>query len=158
MLKNLDPLLSADLLHALRSMGHGDEIALVDANFPAASVAQRLLRLDGADLNQAGKAILSVLPLDGFVEHTVLRMEMVDKPAELPEIQQQFQQFVDQSAGRHLAMGSIERHAFYERARRAYAVVATGERRAYGCFILIKGVLQPDGSVWWLVVAVSTWR
>ena len=149
MLKNLNPLLNADLLHTLRAMGHGDEIVLVDANFPAHSVAQRLIRLDGADMIQAGEAILSVLPLDSFVEHTVLRMEVVGKPDELPEIQQQFQHIVDTSAGRSIAIGGIERHAFYQRAKQAYAVVATGERRAYGCFILIKGVIKPDGSVWW---------
>ena len=149
MLKNIDPLLNADLLHTLRAMGHGDEIVLVDANFPAHSVAQHLIRLDGADIIQAGEAILSVLPLDSFVEHTVLRMEVVGKPDEIPEVQQQMQQVVDASAGRSVAIGGIERHAFYQRAKQAYAVVATGERRAYGCFILIKGVIKPDGSVWW---------
>ena len=149
MLRNLNPLLSADLLQALRTMGHGDEIAMVDANFPAASVARRLIRLDGADLIEAGAAVLSVLPLDSFVEHTALRMELVDKPDEIPELQQEFQRLVEASAGRSLPMGGIERHAFYERARRAYAVVATGERSPYGCIILIKGVIKPDGDVWW---------
>ncbi len=149
MLKNLDPLLHADLLHALRAMGHGDELAIVDANFPATSVAQRLLRLDGVDTDRAGEAILSVFPLDSFVEYAVLRMEVVDKPDEVPEVQQAFQKIVNASAGRELPMGSIERHAFYEQARRCYAVVATSERRPYGCFILIKGVIKPDGTVWW---------
>lgn len=149
MLKTIDPLLNPDLLHALRAMGHGDEIALVDANFPAASLAQRLIRIDGADLLQVGRAVLSLLPLDSFVEHPVLRMEMVGKPDELPDIQREFQTVVDACAGRTATMGGLERHAFYERAKRCYAVVATGERRAYGCFILIKGVIKPDGSVWW---------
>lgn len=149
MLKNIDPLLHADLLHILRSMGHGDELVLVDANFPAASVARRLVRLDGADLSQAGRAILSVFPLDSFVEHSVLRMEVVDKPDEIPEVQQEILQLADASAGRSVPAGGIERHAFYARAKSAYAVVATGERRPYGCFIFIKGVIKPDGSVWW---------
>lgn len=149
MLKNIDPLLSPELLYALRAMGHGDEIVIVDANFPAVSVARRLIRLDGADILQAGAAVLSVLPLDSFVEHMALRMEVVGKPDELPQIQQEFQGIVDTHAGRALPMGSIERHAFYERAKKAYAVIATSERRAYGCFILIKGVIKPDGNVWW---------
>ena len=149
MLKNIDPLLNADLLHTLRAMGHGDELVMVDANFPATSVAQRLIRLDGVDVIRAGEAILSVFPLDSFVEHTVLRMEVVDKPNEVPEVQREFQHIVDQSAGRAIALGSIERHAFYARAKQAYAVVATSERRPYGCFVLVKGVLKPDGSVWW---------
>ncbi|MFO1350135.1 MAG: RbsD/FucU domain-containing protein [Gammaproteobacteria bacterium] len=149
MLININPLLSADLLHALRSMGHGDELTLVDANFPAASNARRLIQLDGADLLQAGAAILSVFPLDSFVEYAVLRMEVVDKPKEIPPVQKDFQKILDGAAGRKIKMGSIERHAFYERARASYAIVATGERRPYGCITLVKGVLKPDGGVWW---------
>ena len=80
MLKNINPLLNADLLYALRAMGHGDELVLVDANFPADSNAQQLIRLDGADLIEAAKAILSVFPLDSFVEHAVYRMEVVGNP------------------------------------------------------------------------------
>jgi len=149
MLINIDPLLHPDLLHALRGMGHGDEIALVDANFPATANARRLLRLDGVDIPRAGEAILSVLPLDSFVAHPVLRMEMVDHPEEVPAVQQEFQSLVNRAAGRELPMGGLERHAFYRRAREAFAVVVTGERRGYGCFLLSKGVLRPDGSVWW---------
>ncbi len=149
MLKGIDPLLNADLLHALRAMGHGDEIALVDANFPAVSVARRLIRLDGVDVVRAGESILSVLPLDSFVEHTALRMEAVGEVDTIPDVQREFQAVVNESAGRAVPMGGIERHTFYERAKTAYAVVATGERRVYGCFILIKGVIKPDGTVWW---------
>ena len=130
-------------------MGHGDELVLVDANFPADSNAQQLIRLDGADLIEAGKAILSVFPLDSFVEHAVYRMEVVGNPDEIPPIQQEFQQIVNDSAGRPVSIGSIERHAFYERTKTAYAVVATSERRGYGCFVLTKGVLDPDGNVIW---------
>ncbi len=149
MLKGIDPLLNADLLHALRAMGHGDEIALVDANFPAVSVARRLIRLDGVDVVRAGESILSVLPLDSFVEHTALRMQVAGEGDTIPDVQREFQAVVNESAGRAVPMGGIERHAFYERAKTAYAVVATGERRVYGCFILTKGVIKPDGTVWW---------
>ena len=149
MLKDIHPLLNADLLYCLRAMGHGDELVLVDANFPADSVAEYLIRLDGVDLLQTSEAILSVFPLDSFVEYPVLRMEVVDNPNEIPEIQNQFQTLVNQSAGRSINMGSLERYAFYERARQAYAVIATGERRGYGCFILSKGVLDPAGEVIW---------
>jgi len=141
MLKNIDPLLNADLLHVLAAMGHGDDLALVDRNFPALANARRLIRLDGADIATAGRAILSVYPLDSFVDHPVMRMQMVGKPDEVPPVQQDFQKIIDAAEGRHWPMGSIERFAFYEAARQAFAVVATGENRPYGCFLLKKGVI-----------------
>jgi L-fucose mutarotase len=141
MLKNIDPLLNADLLQVLAAMGHGDDIALVDRNFPAASTARRLIRLDGADVVSAGRAVLSVFPLDSFVDHPVLRMEMVAKPDEVPPVQQDFQKIIDAAEGRPWPMGSLERFAFYEAARQAFAVVATNESRPYGCFLLKKGVI-----------------
>jgi L-fucose mutarotase len=152
MLKNLDPLLSAELLFVLRSMGHGDELALVDCNFPAASVAEqtvsgRLVSLDGIDLPRAAEAILSVFPLDSFVETPIYRMEVVGNPRELAPVQRDVEAVISRDEAHQWGMGSIERHAFYDRARRSYAVVATGERRPYGCFILVKGVLGPDGKV-----------
>lgn len=141
MLKNIDPLLSADLLHVLAAMGHGDDLALVDRNFPAAANAKRLIRLDGADIIAAGRAILSLYPLDSFVDHPVMRMQMVGKPDEVPPVQQDFQKIVDAAEGRRWPMGSIERFAFYEAARQAFAVVTTNESRPYGCFLLKKGVI-----------------
>jgi L-fucose mutarotase len=141
MLKNIDPLLNADLLQVLAAMGHGDDIALVDRNFPAASTARRLIRLDGVDAVSAGRAILSVFPLDSFVDHPVLRMQMVGKPDEVPPVQQDFQKIIDAAEGRPWPMGSLERFAFYEAARHAFAVVATNESRPYGCFLLKKGVI-----------------
>jgi L-fucose mutarotase len=153
MLKNIDPILNADLLHILRSMGHGDELALVDCNFPAASVAAHtvsgsLVQLDGIDIPAAAHAILSVFPLDSFVEEPVLRMEVVGSPDEEVGCHLDMRAAMDKHADRTWAMGHIERHAFYERARNAYAVVcAAGERRPYGCFILVKGVIGPDGQV-----------
>jgi L-fucose mutarotase len=149
-LKNLDPLLNADVLHALRAMGHGDEVVICDANFPADSVARatvlgKLLRIDGADAASAVRAVLSVLPLDTFVDHPALRMEVVDEPNTIPVVQREAQAEVNAAEGRDLTFGSIERFAFYERAKAAYCVIATGERRGYGCFVFKKGVLlAPD--------------
>jgi L-fucose mutarotase len=148
MLKNLDPLLNADLLKVLRAMGHGDEIAIVDANFPAHSVAEEtvtgeLIRLDGVGVAEAMRAILTVLPLDTFVEQPVLRMEVVGKPEEVPPVQAKVQAVIDAAEGRSWPMGSIERFEFYDRAKEAYAVVATGERQFYGCFLVKKGVIAP---------------
>ena len=149
MLKNISPLLHPDLLATLRAMGHGDDIVVADANFPADAVARhttlgRVLRLDGADVPQTLRAILSVFPLDTFVNHPVSRMQVVGQPEVLPPIQQEVQALVDTSEGKHLALGGIERMAFYEAAKKSYAVVATGERRFYGCFIFKKGVIAPQ--------------
>ncbi len=152
MLKNLDPLLNADILHALRSMGHGDEIVICDANFPADSVARKtalghVLRLDGVDAPRAVRAVLSVMPLDSFVDHPAERMEVVGEPATLPAVQREAQEQVDAAEGRSTPFASIERFAFYERAKQAYCVIATSELRGYGCFIFKKGVqLAPDRS------------
>ena len=152
MLKNLHPLLTPELLYVLRAMGHGDELILVDCNFPAESIAAQtvygsLIRLDGNTNNDAADAIFSVFPLDSFVEYPVLRMEVVDHPNEVLEVHQDLKACIDKHSDRDWPMGSIERHAFYERAKQAYAVVSTTERRPYGCFVLIKGVIDPDGKV-----------
>lgn len=150
MLKNLDPLLNADVLHALRSMGHGDELVVCDANFPGASVAQetvlgKLLRLDGVNAPRAIRAILSVMPLDTFIERPASRMEVVGEPDTIPAVQREAQSEINAAEGREVPFASVERFAFYERARKAYCVIATGEARGYGCFVLTKGVLlAPD--------------
>ena len=149
MLKNIDPLLNADVLYALRAMGHGDDLVLCDANFPAESVAREtllgeLLRIDGVDCPRAARAILSVLQLDRFVDAPALRMEVVGNPSELPAVQSEVQAEIDRAEGRSWPMGSVERFAFYEKARDAFCVITTGERRFYGCFIFKKGVLPPD--------------
>jgi L-fucose mutarotase len=142
MLKMLDPLLNADLLHVLASMGHGDELAVVDAHFPAASMARRLVRIDGAGAPAVLSACLSLMPLDTFVESPAHRMELVHAPEEVPEVAHDFQRAIDQAERRHVPLGKIERRAFYERAKRAYAIVATGETRPYGCILLVKGVVS----------------
>lgn len=144
MLKGLDPLLAPDLLHALRAMGHGDEIAIVDANFPAASVARRLVRLDGVTATRALDAVLSVLPLDDFVDCAAHRMEVVGDPAAVPEICAEFARALERAAGSAVRLGALERFGFYDRVRDAFAVVATGETRLYGNIILTKGVIRPD--------------
>ncbi len=150
MLKSLDPLLSADLLYALRAMGHGDEIVVCDTNFPAESVARhthvgRVIRLDGISAARATEAILSVMPLDSFVEDRANRMEIVGAPDEVPDVQAEVQTAIDASGDPAAGpMTTIERFAFYERAKKAFAVVATGERRFYGCFVFTKGVVAPD--------------
>jgi L-fucose mutarotase len=143
MLKNMTRLHSPELLHALASMGHGDELALVDAHFPAVSMGRRLVRLDGADLPDALAACLQLIPLDTFVADPALRMEMVDDPKNIPEVQMLCQKVVDTAEGRHIGLVGIERHAFYDRAKAAYAIVATGETRPYGCVIIKKGVALP---------------
>lgn len=145
MLKNIDPLLNADILHALCAMGHGDEVVICDANFPADSVARqtvlgKLLRIDGASSPRAIRAVLSVLPLDSFVDHPAERMEVVGDASALPVVQREAQREVDDAEGRDTPFASIERFAFYERAKKAYCVIATGEARGYGCFIFKKGV------------------
>lgn len=151
MLKNLDPLLNADVLHALRCMGHGDDLILCDTNFPADSVARqtvygKLLRID-ADGPRAARAILSLFPLDSFVDDAAMRMQVVGKPDEIPLVQQEVQKEIDRAEGKPWPMGSIERYAFYEAAKKSYCVVQTQERRFYGCFKLKLGVIAPDAKL-----------
>lgn len=143
MLKNLPSLLTPDALHALASMGHGDDVAIVDANFPAAQVAQhsgaRLVQLAGASAPEALHAILQVLPLDDFVPVAAWTMQVVGDPAAVPEAVAEFRQLL-QGAGEK-APEPLERFAFYERARSAFVVLRTGERRTYGNILLRKGVI-----------------
>jgi L-fucose mutarotase len=147
LLKNLDPLLNADVLHALRAMGHGDTLVLSDTNFPSDSIARKtvvgkLLRID-ASCPRAARAILSVMPLDTFVDVAAARMEVVGKPKEIPAVQSEVQAEIDRAEGKSWPMGSIERMAFYEHAKKAYCVITTAETRFYGCFIFTKGVIPP---------------
>jgi L-fucose mutarotase len=151
MLKSIDPLLNADVLHALRAMGHGDDVVICDTNFPADSVARqtvigKLLRIDGVSAPRVVRAVLSVMPLDAFVDEPARRMEVVGKPKEIPAIQSEVQKEIDAAEGRSWPMCSIERMQFYEVAKKAYCVIQTGERRFYGCFILKKGVIPPDAG------------
>ncbi|WP_205472368.1 RbsD/FucU family protein [Nocardioides sp. SYSU D00038] len=141
MLKNIDPLLSADLLGHLAAMGHGDVLALVDRNYPAASTAQRLVTLPGVDVPRAARAILSVLPVDTFVEPAVLRMGAVGDEEVVQPVHAELQAVVDEAEGRAVTSAAVERFEFYRRAGAAYVVVATTEDRPYGCFLITKGVV-----------------
>jgi L-fucose mutarotase len=141
MLKNLTSLHTPELLHTLASMGHGDDIVVVDAHFPAVSMAQRLIRLDGVSAPAALDAILQLIPLDSFVDDPALRIEVVGKPDEIPDVQKEFQVVIDKREGKSSPMGKLERFAFYERAKKAFAIVATGELRTYGCVVIKKGVI-----------------
>lgn len=143
MLKNIDPLLSPDLLMVLRSMGHGDDIALVDGNFPADSMARRLVRLDGLTATAVLDAVLSVMPLDDFVPEAAWRMEVVGDPKAETPIFDEFRAIIARREGPGFRLAALERFAFYERAKAAYAIVATGEARLYGNVILRKGVVRP---------------
>jgi len=141
MLKNIDPLLGPELLAHLRAMGHGDEIAIVDGNFPAQTVAKRYVRCDGANTTTVLRAVLTVLPLDTYVPEAVHLMHVVGTQ-ELPAIANEIRDCVRVQAGPEFAeLGGMERHAFYDRARLAFVVVVTGETRSYGNVILTKGVI-----------------
>ena len=152
LLKGIDPLLTADLLWVLRSMGHGDKIAIVDCNFPAYEVAKKttsgkLIQL-AVDLPTATKAICSVLPLDFFVDNPARFMGPspgVGMPEEGKQVQvEAVDILMEQSPGTHCHL--VERFQFYEEARTCFAVVQTMERRPYGNLILQKGVIGPDGN------------
>jgi len=147
MLKGIDPLLGPGLLSILRSMGHGDEIVVADANFPALSTGtpNRVLRADGSDAVRLTQAIVSVLPLDDFVPAAAFRMAVVDRPDEIPPIVRDFARVLG-AAGYAGPIEPIERHAFYARAKAAFAIVATGETRLYGNLILKKGVIRPAAA------------
>ena len=140
MLIGLSPLLTADLLHALAAMGHGDQIVLVDANYPSRR-GKRVIEIAGADVIAVLDAILSVLPCDTYVAHPAMVMEVVGDPDAVPDVVA----LINASLREHgwpEAMG-IERHEFYETAEHIYAIVRTGERRFYGNVILTKGVIPP---------------
>lgn len=142
MLKNLDPILSAPLLAALKEMGHGDEIALVDTNFPAYAMNARIIHMPGIDAPRAVRAVLSLMPLDDFVECPAATMASPN-PADAAPINALFQAECDAAEGRKMAIEGIDRFAFYERVKACYALVHTGERRLYGNIILKKGVIRP---------------
>ncbi len=141
MLKGISPLLSPELLKILAEMGHGDELVIGDANFPAQSMGQRCVRLDGHGGVELLDAILQLLPLDTFVDAPVTLMQVVPGTMDgEPPIWKSFQETVEKHQP-GTKLGHIERFAFYDRARKAYACVATGERSLYACIILKKGVL-----------------
>ena len=145
MLRNVHPLLNADLLYALASMGHGDVLAVVDRTYPASAHGRRVVRLDGVGTTEAAAALLSVYPVDTFVEPAAFRMCVVGAPDAVPPVQLEFLEALRVAEGRQVDVGSLERFEFYRRCRDAFVVVATGEARPYGCFLLTKGVVNSDG-------------
>lgn len=141
MLKGIDPLLSGDLLAILDDMGHGDQLLLVDRNYPAVSSGRPVVRLGEVSILRAAQAILSVFPLDSFIEHPLERMEVEDDPAKTTPVQDELLAYASGVEGRALAYGVIPRLDFYDRARNVYAVVHTLDSLPYGCFVLHKGVI-----------------
>lgn len=141
MLKNIPPVISPDLLKIMMEMGHGDEIVLADGNFPAASMAQRLIRCDGHDVPAILEAVLKFFPLDRFVDKAVGLMEVVPGDDTKPTIWEEYRKIVTASGETFSDFEFIERFAFYERAKKAYAVVATSEKALYANVILKKGVI-----------------
>lgn len=141
MLKNIHPLLHADLLYALAAMGHGDELVIADANFPASSVARRLIHLPALAASEALAAVLTVFPVDTSVTPAALTMKVTGDASAIPDPVREFSAVLEP----HMALSSLaslEREAFYERARNAFAVVRTAELRGYGNILLVKGVVN----------------
>ena len=146
MLKGVDPLLTGDLLKILDDMGHGDQLLLVDRNYPAASSGRPVVRLGEVGVERAVTAILSVLPLDSFVAHPLERMEVEDDPVRTTPVQDRVLEIARAAHPEPVEYGVVPRLEFYRRAREAFAVVHTLESAPYGCFILQKGVVFPEGA------------
>ena len=143
MLKNIPPILSPDLLHALAAMGHGDEIVIVDANYPAESAGPPVIRLDGILATDVADAVLTLMPLDTFVDEQAFAMEVVDNPKKREQTHKDFDKLVKKYEPT-MKLSLLERFAFYERASQAFVIVQTGERRLYGNILLKKGVIRPS--------------
>lgn len=146
MLKRLPAFMDADLLWVLAAMGHGDELAVVDRNFPAHSIAGstrsgKLVTLNGMDCLGCISGILTLLPLDDFVDTALWRMDPVDQPGVVLPVHQDVMRACDTAEGRAVACGVLDRQAFYAATSRCFAIVHTSESRPYGCFILKKGVV-----------------
>jgi len=144
MLKLVHPAISPELMSVMMQMGHGDELVLADANFPADANAQRIVRADGIDLETLLPAIVKLFPIDTFVAEQAMVMEPVDSTSPEPAIWATFRKDLQAAEGREVTLTKIERFAFYERTRQAYAIVATGSRAFYSNLILKKGVVPPE--------------
>ena len=143
MLKGIPHILSPDLLHALQAMGHGDEITIVDGNYPGISAGPRLIRADGHSGTALLEAILALMPLDDFVPDPVVVMQVVGDAGQRPPVVVEYERIVKRYEPK-VELTSLERFAFYKRANAGYAMVQTGEQRLYGNIILKKGVIRPD--------------
>jgi L-fucose mutarotase len=143
MLKGIPPILGPDLLHTLRAMGHGDEIAIVDANYPAENAGPMVIRLDGLLATDVLEAILTLMPLDTFVDEQAIGMEVVGNPKKREQTHKDFDKIVKKHEP-EMQLTLLERFAFYDRVKDAYAIVQTGERRLYGNVLLKKGIIRPS--------------
>ena len=141
MLRNIPPILSPDVLWTLRAMGHGDDLVIADANFPATALGERCHRLDGLTATDVLQAVLTVFPLDRYVANPALVMAVVDDPDAVPPIAAEFQNITTTTADNPATLDKLERYAFYDRARSAFAIIQTGETRLYGNIIVKKGVI-----------------
>lgn len=141
MLKNIDPLLTGSLLRILDEMGHGDVLGLVDRNFPAYRYGVPVIELRGADTEAAARGLLQVLPLDGFVDSPVRRMEIDGEPDTVTDATHALAGAAEQAEGAAVTITSLERFEFYEQAKEAMAFVLTGETIPYSCYLLRKGVV-----------------
>jgi L-fucose mutarotase len=144
MLKGLNPILGPDLLRILRAMGHGDEIAIVDGNYPAETDAKRLVRMDGNDAVEILGAILSVMPVDSFVPEAVFRPAVQGDPARIENVHTDFAEVLKRYEPDRKIVPLIGA-AFYDRVKACYAIIASGERRLYGNIVVKKGVIHPEG-------------
>jgi L-fucose mutarotase len=141
MLKNIPAIISPDLMKILMEMGHGDEIVLADGNFPAASIAHKLIRCDGHNVPEILEAVLKFFPLDQYVEHPVALMAVVPGDKTRPTIWEEYRKIIKAGSKKFSDFEFVERFAFYEKAKKAYAVVASSEKALYANIILKKGVL-----------------
>lgn len=141
MLKGIPSILSPELLKIMMEMGHGDEIVIGDGNFPAANYAKRLVRLDGHNVPDVLEAILKLYPLDSYVECPVTLMKVVEGDPTKPIIWDKYKDIIERNSGK-VNIEYIDRFHFYDRAKEAYAIVATGERALYANIILKKGVVK----------------
>ena len=142
MLKGIDPLLGPDLLQILRAMGHGDEIAIVDGNYPADTDAKRLVRMDGHDASRIADAILSVMPVDEFVPQAVFRPAAYGDVKRMEPVFSDFEAVLKKHEPKQ-KLTALVGSDFYNRVKACYAIVASGERRLYGNLIIRKGVIHP---------------
>ncbi len=146
MLNGIDKRMTPALLHCLARMGHGDELVIVDANYPAESTARHCVEtetipLAGLDTVAAADLVTGLMPLDGFGDYSALRMEIDGQPEQLGEVHQEVWDILNQRLPEGGVLSSIERQDFYAHARTAFAVIQTSEARPFGCFILRKGVV-----------------
>lgn len=143
MLKGIPPILGPELLHILRAMGHGDEIAIVDANYPAEGAGPPVIRLDGLSATDVLDAVLTLMPLDTFVDEQAFAMEVVGDPEKREQTHKDFDKLIKKHEP-DMQLSLLERFAYYERVKDAFAIVQTGERRLYGNILLKKGIITPS--------------